>query len=106
MNVPAITWRDFNRLEAIEWAEDEFGSLITTRQFPRRAILRLVERGLVRSAGLVTVLDGDGGMVEPERFREGFKLTDAGKQALTFFRAGGRSALERRTLGKSKPVGK
>jgi hypothetical protein len=83
----ALRPRDLDRLETVEWGERNFGSLITSRQFPRRDMLRLVGRGLVRSIGLVAVCDGDGAHVDPERWREGFVLTEAGREAVADRRA-------------------
>ncbi len=69
-------------LESILWAEEEFGSMITGGAVPRDDVMRQVRAGLISSAGLVRVLDGDGVAVEQERRREGFKLTPAGRQWL------------------------
>jgi hypothetical protein len=82
-----VTPRDLDRLESIEWGEDNFGSLTTNRQFPRRAMLRLVDMGLARSIGQVVACDDDGWQVEPEQFREGFVLTEAGRKAVAARRA-------------------
>ena len=73
---------DTDRLIWLEWGEENFGSLTTGRSFPRRAMLRLVERGLAVSVGPVYICDDDGAVLVPERTREGFRLTDAGQQAL------------------------
>ena len=37
---------------------------------------------MVKSIGPVPLCDGDGFTIEPERYREGWVLTDAGKDAL------------------------
>lgn len=70
-------------LDTVAWAEKHFGSLVTNRQCPRRAVMRAVAAGLVRSAGVVELCDDDGFTRTPERQREGFVLTDAGRAALT-----------------------
>lgn len=69
-------------LEAVRWAEDNFGSLITNSGIHRRDVMRCVRAGLVQSAGPVVVLDDDGDIKEPERYREGFVLTKAGQEAI------------------------
>ena len=69
-------------LETIQWAEENFGSLVTTRQVTRRDIMRCVDRKLAKSVGMVLVCDADGGIIEPEREREGFKLTKKGRETL------------------------
>lgn len=71
-----------NVLDTIQWAEDEFGSMVTGGIVTRRDVMRCVRAGLVQSAGMVVVMDDDGGIKEPERYREGFKLTDAGRREL------------------------
>ncbi len=68
-------------LETIADCEDRFGSLITGGRVTRRDVMRCVAAGLVESAGRVVVMDGDFA-AEPERFRQGFKLTAAGRRAI------------------------
>jgi hypothetical protein len=77
---------EFNRLETLEWGEKHFGSLATGRAFPRRVMLRLVSRGLVRSVGLVELCDDDGFTISPQRLGEGYVMTDAGRKALAMSR--------------------
>lgn len=84
---PQVAPRDLDRLETVDWGEQSFGSLVTSRSVPRRAMLRLVERGLVRSVGDVELCDDDGFVVDSGRTREGFVLTDAGREALQAHRA-------------------
>lgn len=69
-------------LDTIGWAEEMFGSLVTGCNCPRRDVLRAVDAGMAKSAGMVVVCDGDGRTKEPERYREGFVLTEAGKSLL------------------------
>lgn len=54
---------------------------LTGRGIRRNSMVRLSALGLVRDAGLVAVavVDGDGFTLEPERFRQAWELTDAGK---------------------------
>lgn len=77
----------FDVLETMEWAEEHFGSLATNRQCRRRDVMKLVNAGLAISAGLVALCDDDGWTIEPERYGEGFKMTDAGKERLITLRA-------------------
>lgn len=67
-------------LETIADCEDQYGSAITGGDIRRRDVMRAVRAGLVVSAGIVQICDGDGCAVEPERFAEGFKLTEAGRR--------------------------
>ena len=69
-------------LQTVDWAERMFGSLTTNRQCPRRDVMRAIDAGLVKSAGMVQLCDDDGASLDPERYREGFKLTVAGKVRL------------------------
>lgn len=65
-------------IESIYWAMNNFGSLVTNRALPRSRVLRLVELGLVKSIGDVVMCDDDGFTIQPERYREGFRLTSEG----------------------------
>lgn len=73
-------------LELIEWGEKHFGSITTNRQLPRRDMLRCVQVGLAKSQGQVAMCDGDGGLIQPERYREGFILTGRGRSAIAAYR--------------------
>ncbi len=66
-------------LETVAWGEKHFGSVITGGGLLLRDVRRAIRDGLIVSAGQVIVCDGDGFGLEPERYREGFKLTDAGR---------------------------
>jgi hypothetical protein len=44
--------------------------------------LALVARGLVKDAGFAVACDGDGFALQPERYRQGWTITEAGKKAL------------------------
>lgn len=69
-------------LQVVAWAEKYFGSLHTTRQVPRRDMMRAVKNGYAKSIGMAVACDGDGFVAYPERYREGFVLTDLGRRAL------------------------
>lgn len=71
--------RRMQLLEAVEWAEREFGSLTTGGDVTLRDMRRAEDAGLVRRSGFVAVCDDDGGPREPERYRMGWKLTHAGR---------------------------
>lgn len=66
-------------LETIADAEATYGSLVTDRRVSRRDVMRCVRAGLVKSVGMARLVDGDCIPVEPERWREGFTLTPAGR---------------------------
>lgn len=53
-------------------------SALSGRGNTKRVALKLIERGLLRDAGLAAVVDGDGFLLVPERYRTGYALTDAG----------------------------
>jgi hypothetical protein len=69
-------------LETIDWAEKAFGSLHTNSQCSRRDVMRCVNAGLVKSVGQTYCCDDDGSILEPERMKEGFILTEKGRAAL------------------------
>ena len=69
-------------LEVIWDAENLYGSLTTSAQCPRRDVIRCVRAGLATSVGTVRLVGEDGLPVAPERWREGFVLTAAGRMAL------------------------
>ena len=65
-------------LREIEWAMDTYGSLITSRQTPRRKLKRAIELGYVTSCGMVQPCDDDGCPLPNRSDREGFIVTEAG----------------------------
>lgn len=67
-------------LESVEWATDEYGSLVTGGAIQKRDVDRAVRAGLVRSIGVVEVSDEWGNATG--RSAIGYVLTDAGKAAL------------------------
>jgi hypothetical protein len=52
---------------------------LTGRTIRRATMVRLAARHLVRDAGMTVVVDGDGYALEPERLRQGWELTEAGR---------------------------
>ena len=62
----------------VAWGHYHFGSFCTGSTTRRATVLRLVKQGLVESAGMVALCDDDGFTVVPERYREGFRLTEFG----------------------------
>ena len=76
--------------DMLDWAAHNarFGWLFTTGRTHRRAtVQRMIALGLVRSVGEVVMVDGDGYTKQPERYREGFELTEAGKATHNALRA-------------------
>lgn len=69
-------------LSTTAWAMHHFGSICTGGNLKRRDIRRAEEKGLVESVGMVAMCDGDGFTIDPERYREGFKLTKDGEAML------------------------
>ena len=75
-----------NRIETLEAIADvlrHFDAAITCNQLPRRDVIRLVNAGLAESVGPIEVMGDDDYPAEPEIYREGFRLTDAGWKALS-----------------------
>ena len=66
----------------VAWGMHFFGSVCTGRGCPRRDMIRTRDAGLVESIGQVVMCDDDGFTIEPERYREGWVLTESGKTAL------------------------
>lgn len=77
-----LTKKQRQALRSVAWGTKHFGSLMTGRETSRRTVLALVKRGLCESVGMVAMCDGDGFLVQPERYREGFAITKAGKKLL------------------------
>jgi hypothetical protein len=69
-------------LETVAWGEKNFGAVICGGNLHRRDMTKAIEKGFVKSAGFAVVVDDDGFQVNPERHREGFVLTDAGKKLI------------------------
>lgn len=51
---------------------------IASKGFPKPARERLLVAGLIEDAGAVALVDGDGFTIQPERYRQAWKLTPAG----------------------------
>lgn len=77
-----ISRGEFDALEGLEWGEQNFGSLLTSRVHPRRDMMKLIARGWATSLGDVVVCDGDGFSLQPERYREGFVMSPQGRLVL------------------------
>jgi len=75
-----LTRNQRDAIDALAWGTLHFGSLHTNRVVRRRTVLSLVRRGLAESVGQTMVCDADGFHVEPERYREGFRLTARGQK--------------------------
>lgn len=81
-----LTRLEQDAVEAAEWAEEHFGSLHSGGGITLRRLRRLTERGFLVSVGPTVMCDGDGCALEPERYREGFRLTDKGRRELAEIR--------------------
>lgn len=79
-------------LETVDWGTHFYGSVLATRACTTRSLRRLAELGLVEAKGEVLVYDGDFA-VEPERYRDGWSVTERGRVALA---VAGREPYERR----------
>ena len=73
-----LTRKQRDVVEWLAWGMKHVGSLVTNRKCPRRVMRRLVELGIAESVGMAVECDDDGFHVEPERWREGFRLTALG----------------------------
>ena len=69
-------------LESVAWGQKNFGSLCSGGPVRLRDLRRAIKAGLVQSQGQVALCSPDGGTLDPERFREGFVLTESGAQEL------------------------
>lgn len=69
-------------LRAVAWGTEHFGSLATGGNVRKRDMIALEKKGLVEDVGPVAMCDGDGFTIQPERYRQGWKITEAGKKAL------------------------
>jgi hypothetical protein len=77
-----MTKNQMRALRNVSWGSEHFGAFCTGRETRKRDVLALVAQGLVADAGMVAVCDGDGFLLRPERYRQGWEITDAGKKAL------------------------
>lgn len=77
-----MTKRQFAALRQVAWGTNHFGALVTGRVTRLADVLALHALGFVADAGMVAVCDGDGFLLQPERYRQGWKITEAGKKAL------------------------
>ena len=62
-------------LQAMQRREEHGMATLTNRRLPLRTMKHLESLGLVKDAGPVAVCDGDGFIVQPERYRVGWTLT-------------------------------
>jgi hypothetical protein len=67
-------------LDSLAWAEKNEFSLQTNRYCSRRDVLRAVEKGLAESAGYGPQCDADGFALYNRVEREGFRLTEKGRE--------------------------
>lgn len=77
-----MTKRQRAALESVALGTEHFGALVTGHVTRKSDVLRLYAIGYVADAGMVAICDGDGFVLQPERYRQGWKVTDAGKKAL------------------------
>ena len=69
-------------LHDVKWAMENFGSLHTNTQIPRRKIQSAIQRGYLTSIGMTQPCDATGAALENRQPREGWILTDAGVKFL------------------------
>lgn len=74
--------RYINTLEYVEWCVSHFGSAGTNRHLRLREMRAAERAGLVENIGLVSICNGDGFVLQPERFCDGWVLTEKGKEVL------------------------
>lgn len=77
-----LTDKQWSALEAVGWGTKHFGALVSGRSHHRNTLVALATKGLVRLVNQVLVCDGDGFSIQPERYRDGWTLTEAGKLLL------------------------
>jgi hypothetical protein len=83
MKHAGLTRRQEAALREVAWGTEHFGALVTGGATRHRDVDSLFKKKLVADAGAVLVCDEDGFVRQPERYRQGWKITDAGKKALT-----------------------
>lgn len=104
MSEVRLTDNQRDAMDSLAWGEWFFGSLTPTRTTQRRVIEALVAKGLAESVGVVAMCDDDGFLVQPERYREGFRLTDEGLKRADKERSRYADKLiERRAAAKAAP---
>jgi hypothetical protein len=81
-----LTEKQHSALEAVAWGTEHFGALVSGRSHHRRTLVALATKGLVRLTSQVAVCDGDGFLLQPERYRDGWTLTEKGKALLRQFK--------------------
>lgn len=69
-------------LRAVSMGTEHFGSHGTSRVTRKRDVLALAAMGLVEDVGFVAECDGDGFVLQPERYRRGWRITAAGQKVL------------------------
>jgi hypothetical protein len=77
-----LTKQQAHALGRVAWGTKHFGALTTGGDTRRRDVLALLDKGLVADAGMCALCDGDGFTLQPERYRQGWKTTEAGAQWL------------------------
>jgi hypothetical protein len=77
-----VTRAQLRALKAVAWGTKHFGALVTNRQTRRRDVVALHAKGLVADAGTGSVCDGDGFLVWPECYRQGWRITVKGTKVL------------------------
>lgn len=73
-------------LETVEWGEQNFGSVVTGGPLRKRDIDAAISKGLVTNIGRVHLCDDDGFTIQPERYRDGYRLTPKGREELQRFK--------------------
>jgi hypothetical protein len=66
-------------LRDVEWGVKHFGGLCAGGDATTRRLTGLEALGLVENQGQVFLCDGDGWILQPERYRTGWGLTAAGR---------------------------
>jgi len=82
-NPKIIIMKILDTLETIQWAQDNFGSFLTGGQYTKRDVLRAIKKGYVTSVGMVKLFDVNGFMLDHRQPREGFILTQEGRDFLS-----------------------
>lgn len=77
-----LTRAEADALSCIQDILRSFDAAMTGGGLRLREVRKLEELGLVKSVGLCSQCDGDGGIIETRNEREGWILTEKGKAAL------------------------
>lgn len=85
---------DIDTIQAVAHCDGFGWKFCTGRSIRLRDVRRLVARRMMRDAGLASAVDGDGWTIQPERWRQSWELTDAGRAEVAKIKEAQRAEIE------------